>query len=101
MRGAACPAGGAQPRLGPVQPLDWDDEVHHPVHLSLPGDLASWSDQAGWPQDEEEQLARREKSGFLVGVIAVFFYPLSWMTKFIQRGNERIPREGGVLLVMN
>jgi 1-acyl-sn-glycerol-3-phosphate acyltransferase len=31
----------------------------------------------------------------------VFFYPLSWIGKMIQRGNERIPREGGVLLVMN
>ncbi|HET9140789.1 lysophospholipid acyltransferase family protein [Actinophytocola sp.] len=46
-------------------------------------------------------MARREKGGFLIGVIAVLFYPLSWMTKFVQRGRERLPREGGVLLVMN
>jgi 1-acyl-sn-glycerol-3-phosphate acyltransferase len=50
---------------------------------------------------EEEQLARREKGGFWIGVVAVLFYPLSWMARFVQRGTERIPREGGVLLVMN
>ncbi|HEV2781038.1 MAG TPA: lysophospholipid acyltransferase family protein [Actinophytocola sp.] len=43
----------------------------------------------------------REKGGFWVGLTAVFFYPLSWIGKMIQHGNERIPREGGVLLVMN
>jgi hypothetical protein len=52
-------------------------------------------------QVEEEQLASREKGGFWVGAVAVFFYPLNWMAKVTQRGNERIPREGGVLLVMN
>lgn len=46
-------------------------------------------------------MARREKGGFWVGLVAVFFYPLSWIGKMTQRGNERIPREGGVLLVMN
>lgn len=46
-------------------------------------------------------MARREKGGFWIGVIAVLFYPLSWIAKFVQRGTERIPREGGVLLVMN
>jgi 1-acyl-sn-glycerol-3-phosphate acyltransferase len=52
--------------------------------------------------DKEARLARRrEKGGFWVGLTAVFFYPLSWMAKVSQRGNERIPREGGVLLVMN
>jgi 1-acyl-sn-glycerol-3-phosphate acyltransferase len=50
---------------------------------------------------EEEQLASREKGGFWVGAVAVFFYPLNWIAKVTQRGNERIPREGGVLLVMN
>lgn len=46
-------------------------------------------------------MARREKGGFWIGVIAVFFYPLSWIGKVVRRGGERIPREGGVLLVMN
>jgi 1-acyl-sn-glycerol-3-phosphate acyltransferase len=46
-------------------------------------------------------LARREKGGFWVGVAAALLYPLSWLSKFTQRGNERIPREGGLLLVMN
>jgi 1-acyl-sn-glycerol-3-phosphate acyltransferase len=51
--------------------------------------------------DEEAQLAKREKGGFWTGLVAVFFYPLSALGKVTQRGNERIPREGGVLLVMN
>jgi len=51
--------------------------------------------------DEEAQLARREKGGVWLGVAAALFYPLSWLSKFTQRGNERIPRDGGVLLVMN
>jgi 1-acyl-sn-glycerol-3-phosphate acyltransferase len=46
-------------------------------------------------------LAKREKSGFWVGVVAVFFYPLNWLTKIVYRGSEHIPVEGGVLLVMN
>ncbi|HEU5469051.1 MAG TPA: lysophospholipid acyltransferase family protein [Actinophytocola sp.] len=46
-------------------------------------------------------MARREKGGFWIGVIAVFFYPLSWIAKVAYRGGERIPRKGGVLLVMN
>jgi 1-acyl-sn-glycerol-3-phosphate acyltransferase len=45
-------------------------------------------------------LARRERGGFWVGLVAVFFYPLSWIGKVTQRG-PAIPREGGVLLVMN
>jgi 1-acyl-sn-glycerol-3-phosphate acyltransferase len=46
-------------------------------------------------------LARREKSGFWVSLVAVFFYPLTWLAKRNYRGGERIPRQGGVLLVMN
>ncbi|MFL6141406.1 MAG: lysophospholipid acyltransferase family protein [Labedaea sp.] len=46
-------------------------------------------------------MASRERGGFWVGAFAVFFYPLNWIAKVTQRGNERIPREGGVLLAMN
>jgi 1-acyl-sn-glycerol-3-phosphate acyltransferase len=46
-------------------------------------------------------LAKREKGGFWVGAVAVFFYPLNWLTKITYRGSEHIPVEGGVLLVMN
>ena len=46
-------------------------------------------------------MARREKSGFWVTLVAMFFYPLAWITKKVNRGGERIPRQGGVLLVMN
>lgn len=46
-------------------------------------------------------MAKREKSGFWVSMVAVLFYPLNWLTKPVYRGAERIPRDGGVLLVMN
>jgi 1-acyl-sn-glycerol-3-phosphate acyltransferase len=45
-------------------------------------------------------LARREKGGFWVGVAAVLLYPLSAIGKVTQRGN-RLPPEGGALVVMN
>lgn len=45
-------------------------------------------------------MARREKGGFWVGVAAVLLYPLSAIGKVTQRGN-RLPREGGALVVMN
>jgi 1-acyl-sn-glycerol-3-phosphate acyltransferase len=45
-------------------------------------------------------LARREKGGFWVGVAAVLLYPLSAIGKVTQRGN-RLPLEGGALVVMN
>jgi 1-acyl-sn-glycerol-3-phosphate acyltransferase len=48
-----------------------------------------------------QELAKRERGGFWVGLTAVFFYPLNWIAKVTERGTERIPREGGVLLVMN
>jgi 1-acyl-sn-glycerol-3-phosphate acyltransferase len=50
--------------------------------------------------DEEAQLARREKGGFWVGLAAALLYPLSAIGKVTQRGN-RLPGEGGALLVMN
>lgn len=45
-------------------------------------------------------MARREKGGFWVGLAATLLYPLSAIGKVTQRGN-RLPREGGALLVMN
>jgi 1-acyl-sn-glycerol-3-phosphate acyltransferase len=50
---------------------------------------------------EEEQLAKREKGGFWVGVAILLFYPLNAIAKVTYRGGERVPREGGVLVVMN
>jgi 1-acyl-sn-glycerol-3-phosphate acyltransferase len=46
-------------------------------------------------------LAKREKGGFWVGLTAVPFYIMDKLAKTSYRGTERIPREGGVLLVMN
>lgn len=43
----------------------------------------------------------REKGGFWVSVAAACFYPLSWLGRREYRGAERIPADGGVLLVMN
>lgn len=43
----------------------------------------------------------REKGGFWVFAAAVFFYPLSWISKRTYRHAERLPRTGPVLLVMN
>jgi 1-acyl-sn-glycerol-3-phosphate acyltransferase len=44
---------------------------------------------------------KRERGGFWINLCAVVFYPLSWISKTVIRGQERIPRTGGVLLVMN
>ncbi|MEU6642400.1 lysophospholipid acyltransferase family protein [Saccharomonospora sp. NPDC046836] len=46
-------------------------------------------------------MADREKGGFWVGAAAVLFYPLSWMSRSVYQGAERIPREGPALLVFN
>lgn len=47
------------------------------------------------------ELAGREKGGFWIGVLAVIFYPMTWIAKQRYRSAERIPSTGGVLLVMN
>jgi 1-acyl-sn-glycerol-3-phosphate acyltransferase len=46
-------------------------------------------------------LAGREKGGFWVGAAAALFYPLTWIGRRDYRHPERLPREGGALLVMN
>jgi 1-acyl-sn-glycerol-3-phosphate acyltransferase len=46
-------------------------------------------------------LAGREKGGFWVGSAAAVLYPVSWIGRRVSTGRERIPREGGALLVMN
>jgi 1-acyl-sn-glycerol-3-phosphate acyltransferase len=47
-------------------------------------------------------VVAREKGGFWVGLAATFFYPLcAVLARRENRGTERIPRQGGVLLVMN
>ncbi|MBK1786859.1 lysophospholipid acyltransferase family protein [Prauserella cavernicola] len=46
-------------------------------------------------------MADREKGGFWVGAAAVLFYPLTWMSRSVYHGAERIPKDGPVLLVMN
>lgn len=45
-------------------------------------------------------MRHREKGGFWVGLAAALLYPISWLAKVTQRG-ATLPREGGVLLVMN
>lgn len=45
-------------------------------------------------------MARREKGGIWVGLAAALLYPLNAIGKVTQRGN-RLPREGGALVVMN
>lgn len=46
-------------------------------------------------------MAAREKGGFWVGVAAMLFYPLTWLTRRIHRGAHNIPRQGGAIVVMN
>jgi 1-acyl-sn-glycerol-3-phosphate acyltransferase len=46
-------------------------------------------------------LAGREKGGFWVKVAAALFYPLNALAKVTYRGGERVPLQGGVLVVMN
>jgi 1-acyl-sn-glycerol-3-phosphate acyltransferase len=46
-------------------------------------------------------LARREKDGFWVKTACVFFYPVTWLARRVTRGAERVPREGGAILVLN
>lgn len=46
-------------------------------------------------------MAGREKGGFWIGAAAVLFYPVAYLGRRVYRGGERIPREGGALLVMN
>lgn len=44
---------------------------------------------------------KREKGGFWVGVVAVVFYPLSWLARKDYRGGDHIPLTGPALLAMN
>lgn len=46
-------------------------------------------------------MAGREKGGFWVGTAAALFYPVTTLGRRVYRGGERVPREGGALLVMN
>jgi 1-acyl-sn-glycerol-3-phosphate acyltransferase len=47
-------------------------------------------------------VARREKGGFWIWFAATFFYPVCRiLARRRNSGTERIPREGGALLVMN
>lgn len=46
-------------------------------------------------------MAGREKGGFWVGFAAALFYPITYLGRRVYRGGERVPREGGALLVMN
>lgn len=46
-------------------------------------------------------MAEREKGGFWVGTVAALFYPMTWLARQRYQGGERIPREGGALLVFN
>lgn len=46
-------------------------------------------------------MAGREKGGFWIGVAAALFYPVAWLAGRAYLGIERIPREGGALLVLN
>jgi 1-acyl-sn-glycerol-3-phosphate acyltransferase len=50
----------------------------------------------------EGVVVAREKGGFWVGLAATFFYPLcALLARRENRGTERVPRQGGVLLVLN
>ncbi|MFC0109116.1 lysophospholipid acyltransferase family protein [Kibdelosporangium aridum] len=46
-------------------------------------------------------MARREKDGIWVKIAAAVFYPITWLGKRVTRGAERIPRQGGAILVFN
>ncbi|MCE7007828.1 1-acyl-sn-glycerol-3-phosphate acyltransferase [Kibdelosporangium philippinense] len=46
-------------------------------------------------------MARREKDGVWVKIAAAVFYPITWLGKRVTRGTERIPRQGGAILVFN
>ncbi|RSM85497.1 1-acyl-sn-glycerol-3-phosphate acyltransferase [Kibdelosporangium aridum] len=46
-------------------------------------------------------MARRERDGIWVKIAASVFYPITWLGKRVTRGAERIPRQGGAILVFN
>ncbi|TCO57039.1 lysophospholipid acyltransferase family protein [Actinocrispum wychmicini] len=46
-------------------------------------------------------MARREKDGFWVKTAAAVFYPITWLGRRVTRGTERVPRQGGAILVFN
>lgn len=46
-------------------------------------------------------MAGREKDGVWVKIAAAVFYPITWMARRVTRGQERIPRTGGAILVLN
>ncbi len=46
-------------------------------------------------------MAGREKDGFWVKTAAAVFYPITWLGRRVTRGAERIPRQGGAILVFN
>ncbi|GAA5160440.1 lysophospholipid acyltransferase family protein [Amycolatopsis dongchuanensis] len=46
-------------------------------------------------------MSGREKGGFWVGFAAALFYPVTYLARRVYEGGDRIPLEGGALLVMN
>lgn len=46
-------------------------------------------------------MTKRERGGFWVGFTAAIFYPLSWLAGHRYRNVDRVPRQGGALLVLN
>lgn len=46
-------------------------------------------------------MARREKDGVWVKIAAAIFYPITLMARRVTRGADRIPRQGGAILVLN
>jgi len=46
-------------------------------------------------------LTKRERGGFWVGFTAAIFYPLSWLARHRYRNVDRVPSQGGALLVLN
>lgn len=46
-------------------------------------------------------MTSRERGGVWVAIVAAAFYPLTWLTRQVHRSSDRIPRQGGALLVLN
>ena len=78
-----------------------DGERASPVDRAPPTRETLPTERRAYRRTGDDAVAR-ERGGFWIGLCAVFFYPVGWLSarpRFV--GLEHIPRTGGVVVVAN